>query len=130
MLGTAGVLFASQARADGVDSALGALFGMVIILVVLGGLALVVGAGTLFFNLTRRHNTASIVLGLLVGLGTMRLGSWTASSFTTEEWTLADWGLTLGGVGLFLLGAGEVIAAVMALRAGSSRSAAPKTAQE
>ncbi|WP_167594389.1 hypothetical protein [Corallococcus coralloides] len=120
MLGTAGVLFASQARADGVDSALGALFGMAAAVLVLGGLALVVGMGTLFFNLSGRHGTASIVLGLLLGLGTLRLGLWTNGSFSD------DGGLALLGGALLFLGAGEIAAAVRALRLGRDRSAAPK----
>ncbi|MHA7632763.1 hypothetical protein [Corallococcus sp. M7] len=123
-LGTASVLFATNAWAQGAENALGALFGLGFALLAVGGLALVVGAGTLFFNLTRHRGTASIVLGLLLGLGTLRLGSWMNDTFTDDR------GLGLLGGGLFFLGAGEIAAAVMAIRAGRSRSASPGTAQE
>lgn len=129
MLGTASVLFASNAWADGVDSALGALFGIATALLVLGGMTLVAGAGTLFFNLTGRHGTASIALGLLLGMGTLRLGLWTVGE-VTRDMSMFEWLLMLGGGGLVLLGAGEIFAAVKAMRAGRSQGAAPRTAQD
>ncbi|RKH43527.1 hypothetical protein D7X12_12935 [Corallococcus sicarius] len=123
MLGTASVLVASRAWAQGAEDALGAVLGLGITILVLGAGGLVM----LFLNLTGRHRTYSIVLGILSGLGTVVMGMGLSEPLLSgsgdELMEALLWGVVL-------LGVGEVIAAVLAMRPGRSRSASSQSAQD
>lgn len=123
MLGTASVLVASRAWAQGAEDDLGAVLGLGITLLVVGVMGLVM----LFLNLTGRHRTYSIVLGILSGLGTVVMGMGLSEPLLSGS----DDGLMEALLwGVVLLGAGEVIAAVLAMRPGRSRSASSQSARD
>ena len=115
-LGTASILVASRAWAQGDEDALGAVFGLGLTLLVVGAVGLVM----LFLNLTGRHRPYSIVLGILSGLGTVVMGMGLSEPLLSGS---GDGLMEALLWGVVLLGVGEVLAAVLAMRPGRSRSA-------
>ncbi|WP_375760809.1 hypothetical protein [Corallococcus exercitus] len=127
MLGTASVLFASRAWAQGAENALGVLFGMATAVLVLGGLFFAMGLVMLVLNLTGRHGTFSLAVGMLSGLGKVMLGLGLGEVLLRGN---GDGLMEAILWGVVLLGAGEIVAAVRATRSGSNRRASPETAQD
>ncbi|WP_120555290.1 hypothetical protein [Corallococcus aberystwythensis] len=125
MLGTASVLFASPAWAQGADDPRGVVFGLGAAFV---GLSLVAGGVLLFLTVTKRERPYVPLLEVVSGLGKVVLGAW----FLSLSWAPRNDAIIYGLIGgIFILsGIGEIIVAGLRRRASRNGHASQRAAQD